>query len=126
MKRLRAACQNGVRRKSSVHHRRQRRTVRLGTFKRSHRCRIERPRGGELSINTTATYTRRLMKRTEDEVARFSHRPHVKLKRQEYSSTTAAGQPRGLRGKSATCSDPAHSGQPARRVSAANPNPTIF
>ena len=31
--------------------------------------------------------------------------------REEYSSRTEAGQPRGLRGKSATCRGPSHSGQ---------------
>jgi hypothetical protein len=54
--------------------------------------------GGDLSISTTARYTRRPEKRTDGDVARASHRPHVKLNRREYSSRTALGQPRGLRG----------------------------
>src|SRR5690606_18198600 len=48
------------------------------------------------------------------------HRPQVKLRRREYSSSTAAGQPRGLRGKLATCSGPAQARQPSSRAAAAN------
>jgi hypothetical protein len=112
--------QNAVRRKSSCHQRRHRLTVRTGTASISASAPVAEPAGGEASISITATYTRRPRKRTEAGVVRVSHRPHVKLSRKEYSSRTEAGQPRGLRGKSATCRGPAHSRQRLLRASAAS------
>ena len=96
--RSRIDCQNGVVGKSSRHHVRQRLSVRAGMLSRSHSSSPEALPGGDRSINTTDTYTRRPAKRTDGEVERASHRPQVKLRRREYSSRTAAGQPRGLRG----------------------------
>lgn len=98
MNRSRIDCQNGVAGKSSRHHVRQRLSVRAGMLNSVHSSWPEALPGGDLSINTTARYTRRLAKRTDGEVARASHRPQVKLKRREYSARTALGQPRGLRG----------------------------
>jgi hypothetical protein len=90
--------QNRVVGKPSRHHVRQRFSVRAGMLNRSHSsCPNPLPRG-DLNINTIAKYTRRPAKRTDGDVERASHRPQVKLKRREYSSRTAAGQPRGLRG----------------------------
>jgi hypothetical protein len=90
--------QNGVLGKSSRHHVRQRLSVRAGMFSSWHSAWPEPLPGGERSINTTAKYTRRPAKRTDGDVERVSHRAQVKLRRWEYSSRTAAGQPRGLRG----------------------------
>jgi hypothetical protein len=98
MNRSRIDRQNGVAGKSSRHHVRQRLSVRAGMLSRSHSSWPDAPPGGDLSINTIARYTRRPAKRTDGEVERASHRPQVKLRRREYSSRTAVGQPRGLRG----------------------------
>jgi len=59
---------------------------------------IDSPSKRSSGLSTTARYTRRPEKRTDGDVVRASHRPHVKLNRREYSSRTALGQPRGLRG----------------------------
>jgi hypothetical protein len=83
MNRSRTDCQNELRGKSSRHHARHRCNVRLGILNRSHRACPDVPPGGEVSINTTARYTRRPANRTEGEVERASHRPHVKLNRRE-------------------------------------------
>ena len=81
--RSRTDCQNEVRGKSSRHHRRHRFNVRVGILNRSHSVCPDAPPGGEASINTTARYTRRPANRTEGDVERASHRPQVKLSRQE-------------------------------------------
>ena len=91
-------CQNGVAGKSSRHHVRQRLSVRAGMLNSVHSFWPVTLPGGDLSIRNTARYTRRPANRTDGAVARASHRPQVKLRRREYSSRTAAGQPRGLRG----------------------------
>src|SRR6185437_11846760 len=119
-KRSRTDRQNTVRWKSLCHQWRHRLTVHTGTAIRAASAPAAEPAGGETSISITATYTRRPRKRTEAGVVRASHRPQVKLSRQEYSSRIEAGQPRGLRGKSATCSGPAHSKQRLSRASAAS------
>jgi predicted Zn-dependent protease len=98
MNRVRIACQNGVEGKSCRHHVRQRLSVRIGMRNCSHSSWPEALPGGERNINTKDTYTRRPANRTDGDVERASQRPHVKLRRREYSSRTAAGQPRGLRG----------------------------
>ncbi len=98
MNRARIDCQNGVEGKSCRHHVRQRLSVRAGMLNSSRSSWPEALPGGERNINTTARYTRRPANRTEGDVERASHRPHVKLSRREYSSRTEAGQPRGLRG----------------------------
>jgi len=98
MKRSRIDCQNGVEGKSCRHHVHQRLSVRAGMLNRSHSAWPDALPGGDLSINTIAKYTRRPAKRTDGEVERASHHPQVKLRRREYSSRTAAGQPRGFRG----------------------------
>jgi len=98
MKRSHADRQNGVDGKISRHHVRQRFSVTAATRSRSRSTRADALSLGETSINTTARYTRRPANRTDGDVVRRSHRPHVKLRRREYSSSTAAGQPRGLRG----------------------------
>jgi len=98
MSRSRIDCQNGVDGKTSRHHVRQRLSVRAGMLNRSRNWWLDELPGGDLSINTTVRYTRRPVNRTDGEVARASHRPQVKLRRREYSSRTAVGQPRGLRG----------------------------
>jgi hypothetical protein len=96
--RSRFDCQNGVLRKSRFHHVRQHAMVRTGMPSSSaSRC-ARVPLGGEANISATATYTRRPKNRTDTGVARLSHRPHVKLKRDEYASSTDAGTPRGFRG----------------------------
>jgi hypothetical protein len=83
MNRSRTDCQNDVDGKSLRHHVRQRFSVRAGMLSNSHSlCPDELP-GGEDNINTSAKYTRRPANRTDGEVARPSHRPQVKLKRQE-------------------------------------------
>jgi hypothetical protein len=79
----RTDCQNDDKGKSSCHHLRQRFSVRAGMLNNSHSPCPDEPPGGELSISTTARYTRRPANRTDGEVARPSHRPQVKLKRQE-------------------------------------------
>src|SRR6185312_15888496 len=119
-KRSRTDRQNTVRWKSFCHQLRHRLTVHTGTAIRAASAPAAEPAGGESSISITATYTRRPRKRTEAGVVRASQRPQVKLSRQEYSCRTEAGQPRGLRGKSATCKGPAHSGQRLSRASAAS------
>jgi hypothetical protein len=91
-------CQNGVEGKSRRHHVRQRLSVLAGMLNSSQSSWPEPLPGGERNINTTAKYTRRPANRTDGAVERASHRPQVKLRRREYSSRTAAGQPRGLRG----------------------------
>jgi hypothetical protein len=98
MNRSRIDRQNGVVGKSCRHHARHRLSVRAGILSKSHSSWPEPLPGGDLNINTTARYTRWPAKRTDCEVERASHRPQVKLRRREYSSRTAAGQPRGLRG----------------------------
>ena len=98
MNRSRIDRQNRVEGKSCRHHLRQRLSVRAGMLSRSHSSWPEPLPGGDLNINTTVRYTRRPAKRTDGDVDRASHRPQVKLSRREYSSRTAAGQPRGLRG----------------------------
>ncbi len=98
MNRARIDCQNGVEGKSCRHHVRQRLSVRAGMLNSSRSSWPEPLPGGERNINTTVKYTRRQANRTDGDVDRASHRPQVKLRRREYSSRTAAGQPRGLRG----------------------------
>jgi len=95
---VRIACQNGVEGKSCRHHVRQRLSVPAGMLNSSRSSSLEVLPGGDRSINTSAKYTRRPANRTDGEVERASHRPQVKLRRREYSSRSAAGQPRGLRG----------------------------
>jgi hypothetical protein len=98
MNRARIDCQNGVAGKLSRHHVRQRLSVHAGMLNSSQSSLPEALPGGDRNISTTDTYTRRPAKRTDGDVDRASHRPQVKLRRREYSSCTAAGQPRGLRG----------------------------
>jgi hypothetical protein len=83
MNRPRTDCQNELRGKSSRHHVRHRFNVRVGILSSSHSACPDAPPGGEASINTTARYTRRPANRTEGEVERASHCPHVKLRRRE-------------------------------------------
>jgi len=98
MNRSRIDSQNGVEGKSCRHHVRQRLSVRAGILNSSRSSRPEALPGGDRNINATDTYTRRPANRTDGDVERASHRPQVKLRRREYSSRNAAGQPRGLRG----------------------------
>ena len=79
----RTDCQNDDKGKSSRHHVRKRFSVRAVMLNNSHSPCSDEPPGGELSINTTARYTRRPANLTDGDVARPSHRPQVKLKRQE-------------------------------------------
>src|SRR5690606_10569701 len=120
MKRSQADRQNGVDGKVSRHHVRQRFSVTVGTRSRSRSTCVDALFSGETNINTTARYTRRPANRTDGDVVRRSHRPQVKLRRREYSSWTAVGQPRGLRGELATCSGPLRARQPSSRAAAAN------
>ena len=96
--RSRTERQKALRWKSLCHHVRHRFRVRADTESSTSIAPAAQPSGGESSISASATYTRRPRKRTEAGVVRFSHRPHVKLSRREYSSSTEGGQPRGLRG----------------------------
>jgi len=98
MNRARIDCQNGVEGKSCRHQVRQRFSVLAGMLNSSRSSFPEVLPGGDRNINTTAKYTRRPANRTDGDVERASHRPQVKLSRREYSSRTAAGQPRGFRG----------------------------
>ncbi|MGH8237076.1 MAG: hypothetical protein ACREXP_08645 [Steroidobacteraceae bacterium] len=81
--RSRIDCQNGVRKKSSLHHVRHRPSVRCGIVNSAHSARPAAPPRGDPNISTTATYTRRPKNRTEAGVARFWQRPQVKLNREE-------------------------------------------
>ncbi len=98
MNRARIDCQNGVDGKSCRHQMHQRLSVFAAMLNSSRSSWPEALPGGDRNINTTAKYTRRPANRTDGDVDRASHRPQVKLRRREYSSRTAAGQPRGLRG----------------------------